>query len=196
VAISCAAAACGGSRPSGTAGFYYADGSFVLPGEAAARLGGPLTDRELTSIKERSFVELQRAFSEFRIIVSDSPRAFWRVQVVPALRPRGALPNSGESLALGFLGGAGAVGFDIVSLKAAQFAPPGASRQTIIDGIGRGIGRVAAHEFAHQIAGNVDLHTGADANSYEHASPDRASQYYGELRWTTARPFLTKKLGR
>ena len=78
-------------------------------------------------------------------------RAFWRVEVVRTLRRRGPLPNAGESIPRGWLGGSGAVSFDLVALKALQYAPAGATRQTIVDGIGRGIGLVAAHELAHQM---------------------------------------------
>lgn len=59
---------------------------------------------------------------------------------------------------------------------------------------GRGIGRVAAHEFGHQILGTGLVHNTDDENSYEYPSPDRAAQYYGELHWTTARPLLEQKL--
>jgi hypothetical protein len=31
---------------------------------------------------------------------------------------------------------------------------------------------------------------------YEYANADRASQYYGELRWTTASSVLQQKFGR
>jgi hypothetical protein len=65
----------------------------------------------------------------------------------------------------------------------------------MIEGIGRGIGRVAAHEFAHQILGSAAMHNATDQYSYEYPSPDRASQYYGELHWTIARPLLQRKLG-
>ena len=94
----------------------------------------------------------------------------------------------------GFLGGSGGVSFELVALKAIQYAPPGATRQTIVDGIGRGIGRVAAHEFAHQMINARETHNPGDENSYEFPSPDRAAQYYGELRWTTARPLLEQRL--
>lgn len=82
-----------------------------------------------------------------------------------------------------------------MALKAIRYAPPDASRQTMIDGIGRGIGRVAAHEFAHQILGAAAVHNNADEKSYEYPSPDRSAQYYGELHWTTAWPLLQQKLG-
>ena len=189
-------ASCRAPATVSTAGFFFAKGSFTLPAEATAGLGGPLTDVEMTSIQQMSRLELERAFAGFRIAVTENRRAFYRVEVVPTLRPRGPLPNSGESLALGFLGGAGAVGFDIVALKAVQFAPKGASRQAMIEGIGRGVGRVAAHEFAHEIVGAVPLHNDADESSYEYPSPDRAAQYYGELHWTTAGPLLQRKLGK
>jgi hypothetical protein len=111
-----------------------------------------------------------------------------------SLRDRGPLPNAGESMALGFLGGSGGVSFDLVALKAIQYAPQGASRRTIIEGIGRGIGRVAAHEFGHQILSVGLVHNSGDENSYEYPSPDRAAQYYGDLHWTSARPLLEQKL--
>jgi len=66
----------------------------------------------------------------------------------------------------------------------------------MIEGIGRGVGRVAAHEFAHEILGAVPLHNNLDESSYEYPSPNRAAQYYGELHWTTAGPLLRQKLGK
>jgi hypothetical protein len=177
-----------------TAGFWYEDSSFALPARAAEKLGGLLTDGELESIKNRSREELQRAFAGMRIRITDNPGAFWRVEVDRSLRARGPLPNAGESLSFGWMGGSGAVSFDLVTLKAIQYAPDGASRQTILDGVGRGIGRVAAHELAHQILNAGAVHNQHDENSYEYPSPDRAAQYYGELHWTTARPLLEQKL--
>lgn len=35
-----------------------------------------------------------------------------------------------------------------------------------------------------------------DDTSYEYGNADRASQYYGELHWTTAWPILQQKFGR
>ena len=177
-----------------TAGFWYDDEPFALPAPAAEKLGGLLTEDELASIKQISRAELERAFAGLKIHVADDRAAFWRVEVARSLRPRGPLPNAGESLSFGWLGGSGAVSFELVALKAIQYAPAGASRATIIDGIGRGIGRVAAHELAHQILGVGSMHNQTDENSYEYPSPDRASQYYGELHWTTARPILEQKL--
>jgi len=180
--------------PAATAGFYYEDAPFALPAPLARQLGGLLTSRELEAIRRISRAEVERAFSGLRIRLSGNRGAFWRVEVVRSLRGRGALPNAGESVPLGFMGGSGAVSFDLVAFKAIQYAPAGASRQTIIEGIGRGIGRVAAHEFAHQISNGGAVHNQADENSYEYPSPDRAAQYYGELHWSTARPLLEEKL--
>jgi hypothetical protein len=177
-----------------TAGFWYGNDTFALPARAAEQLGGLLTGAELESIKARSRAEVERAFAGMTVSITDRHDAFWRVEVVRALRPRGPLPNAGESMPHGFLGGSGGVSFDLVALKAIQYAPAGATRQTIIDGIGRGIGRVAAHEFAHQMINSAEMHNPRDENSYEYPSPDRAAQYYGELRWTTARPLLEQRL--
>jgi hypothetical protein len=184
----------GCQKPTPTAGFWYDDSPFALPAQAAEKLGGLLTDGELNTIKTISRAEVERAFAGFRIHISDDPAAFWRVAVTRSLRGRGPLPNAGESMPLGFLGGSGGVSFDLVALKAIQYAPEGASRRTIIEGIGRGIGRVAAHELAHQIVNASAAHNNADENSYEYPSPDRAAQYYGELHWTTARTLLEHKL--
>jgi hypothetical protein len=176
-------------------GFWYENGAFVLPPDATTKLGGPLSEQEVDSIKQISRVELERAFAGLRMTVTQSQDAFWRVAVLQTLARRGQLPHAGEAVGLGPLGGTGAVGFVIVALKAIQYAPSGASRQRMIEGIGRGIGRVAVHEFTHQILGATAGHNDADENSYEYPSPDRASQYYGELHWTIAWPLLQRKIG-
>lgn len=180
-----------------TAGFWYDPDAFVLPAEAAPRLGGALTTEEMRSIDELSRAEIERAFSGFRLRVTSSRRAFWRVAVVRSLprRPNQPLPDAGESLAMGFLGGTGAVGFDVVAIEAAHYSPADASRQRVLEGIGRGIGRVAVHEFMHQMLGPAVAHNSVDPNSYECGSSDRQSQYYGELHWTTAWPLLQRKFG-
>ena len=64
----------------------------------------------------------------------------------------------------------------------------------ILDGIGRGVGRVAAHELAHQMMNAADAHNPGDESSYEYPSPDRAVQDDGELHWTTARLLLERTL--
>jgi hypothetical protein len=185
-------------EPAWRAGFWYEDSLYRLPAGRAERLGGPLTDEELQAIKRISLAEVENAFAGFRVGITSDPDAFWKVRVAQSLpkRMNQARPRVGESLALGMLGGIGTVGFDNVASSAMQFAPPGASRGLIVDGIGRGIGRVAVHELFHQMLGFDSAHNDADPDSYEYGSPDRSSQYYGALRWTTALPPLQKKLGR
>jgi hypothetical protein len=169
---------------------WFEPNACVIPEQETATFS-PLTADEVASIHQRSRAELEHAFSGLRIRVAEDRTAFWRVQVVASLPARAhqALPKAGESIALGMLGGNGAIGFDVVALNAIRYAPAGASRQTIVEGIGRGVGRVAIHEFAHQILGATDMHDTADRGSYEYPSPDRPSQYYGDLHWTAAWPF-------
>jgi len=187
------------------AGFWYEDFPFTLPEEHTVRLGGSLTATEIDSIKRLSRVELERAFSQLRIVITDRRDAFWRIRVLENLNPSGPtsvataqlrVPRSGESYALGPLGGAGSVSFLVAALGAIHYAPPGAPRQDIVGGIGRGIGRAAAHELGHAVLGSMLVHNDDDESSYEFSSWDRVGQYYGELRWTTARPLLEQKFGR
>ena len=107
----------------------------------------------------------------------------------------GTLPSAGQSLSLGVLGGSGWLGFRTLALGAIEHAPPGASRQAVIEGLGRGIGRAAVHEFVHQILGRGMPDDHADPNSYEYFSSDRPAQFYGELRWNRAWPLLQQILG-
>ena len=160
-------------------------------------MGGALTGDEMESIKQLSRVEVEQALAGLRIAVSTNQGAFWRVAVLQSLKrsTNRQLPATGESMAMGFLGGTGAVDFDMIATAAIHFAPPAASRQHIIQGIGRGIGRVAVHELMHQILGAAAGHNDTDSNSYEYGSPDCQAQYYGELHWTTAWPLLRSKLG-
>jgi hypothetical protein len=146
------------------------------------------------SIRAVSRREVERAFLGLNIRVDDDPSAFWRVGVVRSLPGRGPLPNAGQSMPLGWMGGAGAVSFELVALKAVEYAPEGVTRQTMVEAIGRGIGHVAVHEFAHEILNIGAVHNRDDERSYEYPSPDRSAQYYGDLHWTTARPFLERKL--
>jgi hypothetical protein len=87
------------------------------------------------------------------------------------------------------------VSFATLASQAIVYAPPEAARAEIVDGIGRGLGRAAVHEFAHQILPHVPIHDTDDEHSYEHWSSNREAQYYGPMRWDVARPFLEKRLG-
>jgi hypothetical protein len=193
--ISSSVVGCFRSRPP-TAGFSFEDASFNLPLDAATKLGGPLQAEEIKAIERVSRAEIDRAFSGLAIVIVPSRDAFWRVEVLHNLQRRGTLPRAGESIAMGSLGGTGAVDFTFVALLALRYAPAGASRETILHGIARGVGRVAVHEFAHQILGAAAVvHDRDDADSYEYPSPERASQYYGELHWAVAWPQLQQRLG-
>ncbi len=152
VAVASAIAVAGCGRATATAGFWYDDRPPALPAPAAEQLGGLLTGDELASIKTSSRAELARAFAGMRLQIVDNHSAFWRVEVSrTAARAWAAAQRRRIASPFGWLGGVGAVSFDLVALKALQYAPAGASRQVILDAIGRGIGRVAAHELAHQM---------------------------------------------
>jgi hypothetical protein len=182
-----------------SAGFWFDEFAFDLPADATARLGGPLTDGDIHTIKRVARAEVERAFSGLRIVITGERDAFWRVRVVRDIRRRGGvgrpnrIPISGESFGLGPLGGAGSVNFIVAALGAVAYAPLDASRQAIIDGMGRGIGRAAVHEFGHAI---VSANHSRDEHSYEYRSSDRASQYYGELHWASAMPLLQQRFGK
>jgi hypothetical protein len=179
-------------------GFWYEDFSYRLPDQLTDRIGGPLTVADIDVIQGVSRDELARAFAGLRIAVTDRRDAIWRIGVVYDI-PRTPLgmvprntPRSGEMRNVGFLGGTGSVEFQQLAFAAFHYAPEGATRADIIRGIGRGIGRTAAHEFGHAMGllGHSD-----DPLSYEAGSWDRAAQYYGELHWA-AWPLLQDRFGK
>ena len=100
-----------------------------------------------------------------------------------------------ESRVFGPLGGEGALSFSTLATLAVDFAPAGTSRAGVVDAVGRGIGRVAAHELAHQILPHTNLHVSADRSSYDFAAVNRATQFYGPLHWDFAKPWLERALG-
>jgi hypothetical protein len=178
-------------------GFWYQTGSLTLPSAITTRLGGPLQTDESELIEQISRSEIENAFSDLGIHLTTNRDAFWRVEVVQSL-PAGAvrqLPSAGRSLLLGPLGGRGAVGVDMVASKAIYYAPVDAPREHLIAGIGRGIGRVAVHEFFHQILGAEAAHNDKDGHSYEYGSPDRQAEYYGVLHWSTGMSLLRRRFG-
>jgi hypothetical protein len=185
------------------AGFWWDDAPFVLSVDDAAKIGGPLSATELATIRTIARTDVERAFADLRIRITDDREAFWRVTVVgtPAGSPSFKYPfaAAGESHVFGPLGSWGSVGFLILAHNAIEYAPPSASRTEIVAGIGHGIGRAAVHEFAHQALGadNVShIDNRSDEHSYEFGNADRPAQYYGDLRWTTAWPVLEQKFGR
>ena len=203
VSLSCAvvvASGCGVGSRAGlrTAGFWFDPAECELPADLTARYGGALAPAECEEMERIARGLLERAFSGLALHISDDRRAFWRVEVLRTLpiRRRQPFPHAGESIALGLLGGRGAVNLQLVALDAVHYARPGASRAALVAAMGRGIGHVAVHEFTHQVLGARSVHNDEDIESYEYSSPDRAAQYYGELHWTTARPLLEQRLGR
>src|SRR5258706_14259036 len=125
------------------AGFWYDDGSFALSVDDAAKLGGPLTAEEVASIRQLSRTEVERALADLRINVTERQNAFWRLSAVGRMpgNPTVKFPfaAAGESHVFGPLGSWGSVGFLVLAHNAIEYAPPSASRQDIVAGIGRGI---------------------------------------------------------
>jgi hypothetical protein len=198
VAILCAAVAWRTSRTVFVVGFWFEEFPFVVSDGATKALGGPLTEQESAAIKRVSRDELTSAFAGLKIQLTESPRAFWTVRVRESFERRHfqKLPVAGETFPMGPLGGRSAVNFTEVLMAAIAHAPPGATRQILVDGIGRGIGRTAAHELAHAILGvSGPMDNQTDAHSYEYFTHNRPSQYYGELHWSRAWPVLVERVG-
>jgi hypothetical protein len=174
------------------AGFWFEDVKFASP-----RLGAPVTSAEIETIARVARSELSKAFQGLRITLSDRRDATYRVRVVQRLRDqrlRRDIEVAGESRAVSGFGGQGAVSFDFLASGAVAYAPDDASRASIIEAVGRGIGRTAVHEFTHQFLPTAPIHDRADAQSYENESAARSEQYYGELRWNLAWPLLQQRL--
>lgn len=183
------------ARPrSAEAGFWFDAVSFDSP-----RLGGSLTPADLDVIAHVARSELAAAFDGLRVTLSDRHDARYRVRVVQQLmdrRFRRDVAIAGESRAIPGLGGAGAVSFFFLASGAVASASDGSDRASLVEAIGRGVGRAAVHEFAHLLLPRVPLHATTDASSYEFWTSDRVAQYYGPMRWDLARPYLVSRLGR
>ena len=177
-------------------GFWFDDGVFELP-RGMEDAGGRFTDEELRTIEDVARAELYVAYTGLRISFSDTRDALYRVGVIQRFSPRRGRRRGAvaETVAMGALGGQGAISFAAVARYAVSFAPPDADRDMIVAGIGRGIGRAAAHEFAHQLLTGVPLHAGSDVASYELAWAGRVAQFYGPMHWEFARPLLLERLG-
>ncbi len=187
------------SRTPISAAITFADEAFSATPMVAAALGAPLTPDEIAAIKRAARGEVERAFADLRVRFVETPRAFWRVRVIPDVvlrRNRRSFNPSGASYGLGILGGAGFVNFTTLALNAIRYAPPGTPRREMVIAIGRGIGRSAVHELAHLMSPDVAIDRHPDENSYEHSSTARVSQYYGDLHWAVAGPVLRERLGR
>jgi len=183
------------SRAPLTVAFRFDAAACVLPRTAERALGAPLQPPEVAAIQRTARRELEEAYAGTRLVFVADGEAFWHLQVLPAIRGRKALPDGGHSIGLGPLGGLGELNFDLLSVTAVRLAPPGATRQTILDGIARGIGRAAVHELAHQIVATAGMDNATDADSYEYGSFSRQSQYYGRLHWADAWAGVRAKVG-
>lgn len=177
------------------AGFWFDEVTFELPHLAASGYGGALTDEEQRTIVAVARAELRQAFDGLRIRFSDDRDAHYAVRVLQQFTGMRGTGAAGESRVVRPLGGAGAVNFLMLGSQAISHAPPGAGRGEIVEAIGRGIGRAAVHEFAHQLVPHVQLHDTTDASSYEFSYSSRPAQYYGTMHWDTAWPALVRKLG-
>jgi hypothetical protein len=181
----------GCDRPPTTLGFWFEDVSFESP-----VLGGRLTPTDMQTIEATARAELDTAFRGLNVVVSPHRSARYRVQVVQdVLENRLSRRSSvaGESRAVPWLGGLGSVNFSYFAAGAIVYAPPDATRDEIIAGIGRGLGRGAVHEFAHQLVSEKDVHGSRDRGSYEYYAASRVEQYYGPMHWDTAGPKLKER---
>jgi hypothetical protein len=176
------------------AGFWFDRVTYDLPVGDVERIGGPIRPDEQSQIESVARAELEAAYAGLRIRFTKQPSGFYRTSVVQDIPARG-LPVAGASRRVPFGGGIGSVSFRTLGSQAVANAPRDANRARIIEAIGKGIGRTAAHEFAHQILLRVNLHDTKDPESYENGISNRASQYYGTLHWAFARPLLAETLG-
>ena len=185
-----------GSRRRVVEAHFWFDGvNFDLAGREE-KLGGPLTAHERQRIQAVAFSELKEAYKGLRVRFVETPGGPYRIRVMQEFPARRGPANpAGIARPLGPLGGEAAVNFRAVASLALYHAPRDADRAMAVDGIGRGIGRTAAHELAHLILVGEPLTGSTDAQSYEYESPDRPEQYYGSLHWDTSWPLLVAKLG-
>ncbi len=196
VAMTVLLAACELESPVVEGSFWFDNVTLDLPLLTEAT-GHPITDDELEIIGDIARSELRLAYAGLRIRFLDTNDALYRIGVVSRFDTRSG-PRSGavaETVALGAFGGLGYISFEAIATYAVRRAPPDADRDAILAGIGRGLGRAAAHEFAHQLLSGVPLHKGRDLNSYELASANRTAQFYGSLHWEFAWPLLVDRLG-
>ena len=159
------------------------------------RLSAPLTDDDLRTIESVARHELDIAFKNTRLQFTGSGAYVYQVTVVPQLAHRLRIPAAGESRSFGGIRGAGTVNFNIVALGALAYATATSDRETIVHAIGRGVGRTAVHEFAHQILGPAAMDGTADPLAYEHGDL-RAEHFFSQLHWGPAASRLQQRIGR
>jgi hypothetical protein len=165
----------------------------------SARLGDAVTPAEYMTIDQTARNEIVNAFRGFEVAVTANRNARFKVEVVPSLSDQRLIRDgtyAGESRAVAGFGGAGHVNFEYVANGAMVFAPDDATREQIIAALGRGIGRVAIHEFLHQLLPKSPIHDSRNADSYEGNSPAQIQGYFGDLQWDIARPWLEARVKR
>ena len=185
------AAGCGGSQPV-EAGFWFESVAF-----SSKVIDGDVTAADLATIEAVARAELTRAFESLPIVISARRDATFRIRVVQEVRDRRMRGNwgvAGESFSVPGLGGHSSVSFLFLASGGVAKAPAGASRREIMEAIGRGIGRTAAHELAHLLLPHAPIHDSRDVRSYEYDSAARHEQYFGEMHWDLARPLLVARL--
>ena len=163
------------------------------------RIGEPLSAVELATIDRVAREEIARAFQEYEVTLTSNRDARYRVRVAQKLNDDRLLRGGevpGKSHAVAGFGGSGSVNFVYVANGAMVFAPADAGRSAIIETIGRGIARVAVHEFAHQLFPKVPIDGSSDPRSYEGGSAATIEGYYGEIHWDLARPELDRRIKR
>jgi len=184
------------------ASFWFDEAPFTIDGFVPARGGGPVTPDEMALVQRVAWTELRGAYAGLRVRFVAAPDTMYRIRVMQSLplppwSPfRRGFAAAGESRAVRPIGGRGAVSFSVIANNALAYAPPEATRGQVLEGIGRGLGRVAAHEFAHQFLPTLDIHASRDRGSYEYWSAGRREQYYEPLHWDIAWPRLVERLGR
>jgi hypothetical protein len=193
VAASCAAACHSDSRKIPVA-FWFDSVTPAAVTVVSERLGAPLTSADLLLIESDARRELQVAFEHTRLQFTGSPTPAFRVRVVPQPEHGRSFPAAGESRAFGGIRGNGTVNFNVVALGALAYADRSSNRQTLIHAIGRGVGRTAVHEFAHQILGPAGMDGTSDPLSYEHGDL-RAEHFYAQLHWGPAAAQLQQRIG-
>jgi hypothetical protein len=158
------------------------------------RLGTPLTAADLLAIESDARRELQLAFEHTRLLFTGSPKPAFRVRVVPQPEHGRSYPVAGESRAFGGIRGTGTVNFNVVALGALAYADRTSDRDALVHAIGRGVGRTAVHEFAHQLLGPAGMDGNADPLTYEHGDL-RAEHFYAQLHWGPAAARLQQRIG-
>jgi len=185
------AAGCGKTRVE-EAGFWFEPVTFQ-----SKVLDGAVTAADLAAIEAVARAELRHAFDGLPVTISDRRDATYRVRVIQEVRDqrlRGNWGVAGESFAVPGVGGQSLVSFLFLASGAVAQSPAGASRHEMLDAIGRGIGRTAAHELAHLLLPRKPIHDSRDVRSYEYDSAARHEQYFGEMHWAIARPWLEERL--